>query len=74
MVVDAHMPVGELLRMLREGYQMSRSEAAKSIGISEEELKRVEENENKSTFWREEDLLKNIFMGIVHASGRWKDT
>lgn len=72
LVVDAHMPVGELLRRLREGYQISRSEAVEGIGINQEDLKRVEENENKSTFWREEDLLKNIFMGIVNASGRWK--
>lgn len=71
-VVDADMPAGELLRSLREGYQMSISEVAESIGISEEELKRVEENGNKTAFWCEKGLMKNIFMGIVHASGRWK--
>jgi len=72
-VIDVNLPVGELLVRLREGYQMSRSEAAKGIGISEEELKRVEESENKKAFWHEKDLMKNIFMGIIHASGRWKD-
>ena len=72
--VDTGMAVGELLRSLREGYQISRSEAAESIGISEEELKRVEENRDYRSFYMEEDLLKNIFMGIINASGKWKNT
>lgn len=67
------MASGALLRMLREGYQMSRSVAAESISISEEELKRVEENKDLRILFLEEDLLKKIFMGITSASERWKD-
>jgi DNA-binding XRE family transcriptional regulator len=73
-VGDANMPVGELLRMLREGYQMSRSEAAESIGISEKELKRVEKNKDLMILYLEEDFVKKIFWGIISASGRWKAT
>ena len=61
-------------RALREGYQMSISEAAESIGISEEELKRVEENKDLKILYGEENLLKKIFMGIVNVSVRWKVT
>jgi len=68
------MASSELLRRLREGYQMPISEAAESIGISEEELKRVEENKDLMILYLEEDLLKKIFMGIISASERWKDT
>ena len=71
---DAGMAAGDLLRRLREGYQMSRSEAAEGTGISEEELKRVEENRDFRILYLEEELLKKIFMGIVYASGRWKNT
>jgi len=67
------MASGELLRRLREGYQMPISEAVESIGISEEELKRVEENKDLMILFLEEDLLKKIFMGIISASERWKD-
>lgn len=70
----AGMASGELLRMLREGYQMSIREAAESIGISEEELKRVEENKDLMILFLEEDLLKKIFMGIINASEKWKVT
>jgi len=71
---DTIIPVSELLEMLREGYQMSISEAAESIGISEEELKRVEKNRDKRILSLEYDLLKKIFWGIISASKRWKDT
>lgn len=73
-VYDANMPVGELLKMLRERYQMSRGEVAEGIGIGEEELKLVEEKRDYRTLHLEEDLLKKIFMGIISASERWKDT
>ena len=53
---------------------MSISEVAESIGISEEELKRVEENKDLRILFLEEDLLKKIFMGIISASERWKVT
>lgn len=73
-VIDSNRPVGELLRKLRTGYQLSINEVAGKIGISEEELKRIEENTELENLYLENDLLKQIFWGIINASEVWGKT